>query len=187
MLPNKTYFVSKVFLNLILFSILLNTTGFTQNISDSLTFIHAQSDQKVLLTQGMLLEIKTNDNQKLVGEFNGGSSTELYLKQKNNNQKLALSAIKKITAYKEGSKDPITGTVRFVVSASSATSMILGAGAMAGGIATVSNNKALGIGLIGISIPLIYYGIKLHFMLKNADRDVIKMNKGWTIASSNQK
>ncbi len=155
-----------------------------QNLADSLTFIYTNTNQKVVLTKGMLLEVKTKDRQKLIGEFIGGSESELLLKQKDKTHKLAIANTNKIVIYKEGSKDPITGSVRFVVSASRYTSLILGAGAAAGGIATVSNNKALGIGLIGVSIPLIYYGIKLHFMLKNADRDVIKMNKGWTVSRS---
>lgn len=158
--------------------------GLSQSISDSLTFIHAQKEEKTLITKGMLLEIKTKDNQLLIGSFAGGSDTQILLKQKSNTQNLTISNLKKIIAYKEGSKDAITGSVRFVVRASSATSLILGAGAAAGGIATISDNTALGAGLIVLSIPLIYYGIKLHFMLKNADRDVIKLNKGWIVAST---
>lgn len=184
MLAINTRMISKVILvHLILSYSLSPETSLAQNTSDSLTFIHQKTDKKVVLTQGMLLEIKTKDGQKLIGEFIQGSDAVLHLKQKSKVHKLTITNINKIVAYKEGSKDPITGTLRFVVSASRYTSLILGTGAAAGGIATVSNNKALGIGLIGVSIPLIYYGLKLHFMLKNADRDIIKMNKGWTVSS----
>lgn len=150
--------------------------------SDSLSFVHEKSGDQVLVTNGMLVEILTKDKQKIVGEFTKGSKSAIHLKQKNEVESYPLSDIKKITIYREGSKDPITGTLRFVVSASSATSLILGGGAAIGGIATISNNKALGFGLIGLSVPLIYYGMKLHFMLKNADRDIVKLHKGWQVS-----
>lgn len=170
----------------ILLTFLFLCSSFSETLAqtDSLTFAHEKSGEEVLITQGMIVEILTRDKQREVGEFLSGSSNELQLKQKSGNQSFKISDLKKITVYKEGSKDPITGTLRFVISASSATSLILGAGAAAGGIATIGNNKALGYGLIGLSIPLIYYGGKLFFMLKNADRDVIKMNKGW-VAKTN--
>ncbi|SMD31999.1 hypothetical protein SAMN04488029_0337 [Reichenbachiella faecimaris] len=185
MLTTKTSLTQKIHISLLVMIFLFSVDAlFAQDVSDSLTFIHFKTEQKVILTTGMLVEIKTNDHQKLVGEFTGGSTTALHLKQKNSTQKLAMANIKKITAYNEGSKDPITGTVRFVVSASSATSLLLGGGAAAGGIVTISSHAALGLGLMGVSVPLIYYGIKLHLMLKNADRDVIKMNKGWEVTAS---
>lgn len=159
----------------------LQTLEANAQTSDSLTFVREKSGEKVFVTEGMIVEIQTTDKQKVAGEFIGATESKLQIKQNKKVQDINFSELKKITAYNEGSKDPITGSVRFVVSASSATSMILGAGALAGGITTVADNKALGVGLIGISIPLIYYGIKWHLMLKNADRDVIKLNKGWQL------
>ncbi len=151
--------------------------------SDSLTFIHTKSDEKVILTKGTLVEVITNEKQKTVGEFIEGSINHILLEQNGANQKIIIGDIKKLIIHKEGSKDPITGTVRFVVSASRSTSLLLGAGAAAGGIATVKNNSALGVGLIAASIPLIYYGLKLHFMLKNAGRDVVKPGNGWKVST----
>lgn len=175
----------QVFLSLLIWVIVFSAnSAFAQSTSDTLTFVHTKTEQKVMLTKGMLIEVKTDDNRKFVGEFVMSVDDHIQIKLSKTVENLPVADLKKIIVYREGSKDPITGTVRLVVSASSATSMILGAGAMAGGIATVSNNKVLGIGLIGASIPLIYYGIKLHFMLKNADRDVIKMNKGWEVSTS---
>ena len=152
---------------------------------DSLTFRHEKSGKEVQIKKGTTLEIITNNKQKFTGDFDLYSSNKLGLNVKKEVKEIVLSDIKRIIVYKDVSRDPVTSTLRFVVGASATTSLILGGAAAVGGATTVSDNTALGVGLMTVSVPLFYYSIKLFKTLKNAERAVIKPNNDWTISELN--
>ncbi|MEO9849540.1 MAG: hypothetical protein ABJE80_14135 [Reichenbachiella sp.] len=147
--------------------------------SDSLEFVHTKRNEKVTVKEGMNLDILTHDKEKIMGEFKRASKDSIMLKQRGNTIAIAITNIKHVTVYPHS--NVMNSVLGIAVGGASATSLTLGGAALIGGIATLGNSVVLGVGLLGISVPLIYYGLDLYFMLKKAGRRKIKLNKGWRV------
>jgi len=148
---------------------------------DSLNFVNTKRNKTATLKKGMKIEILTNTKQRIIGEFSSASENNIELKQNKDIVLIAMADIKKILIYNQVSNDPITGSLRFLVGASSVTSLGLGGAAIIGGVATMGTSTLLGVGLFAVSVPLVYYGIKLQSLLKHGERSKIKLNNGWEV------
>lgn len=147
--------------------------------SDSLIFVNAKRNQRVAVAEGRILDVVTNKKEKISGELISASKDSFELKQGEKIITIAVADIKQVMIHPHS--NVMTGILGIAVGAASATSLTLGGAAMIGGLFALDKSVLLGAGLITVSVPLIYYGVKLLIRLKKADRRKIKLNKGWKV------
>ncbi|MDW7692233.1 hypothetical protein R9C00_14170 [Flammeovirgaceae bacterium SG7u.111] len=150
--------------------------------SDSLFLLDTKRNDKIIVQKGMTLDVFTKENIKVTGELTQISADSIELKTAAKNIYVALVDITKITVYFQS--NPVKGMFQGLSGLIGFTSVGLGGASLIGGAAALSSSVVLGVGLIAVSAPLIYFGIKQLHNLSNSYQRTVKLNKRWKVAVS---